>query len=244
LQERLEHIKGKNVFLWYHDGGWSHIRTFCLAYAARSNRVWIGNPMINDFDFSVFPEGQPVPHPDDLSDGLVVLTGDGCPIQPSSLSGARLLWFNRSYKLWDTEGCRFATIIGVRNQNSVEGSKAGMFFWMGKGTTIVTVYATNPGVVLLSADFSPGPSLPSSNQRTVLVQNEAVGHRQTVTITGGGQVLEVPVVAGANRVLLTPLDVPTLTRLPSGDDRPLLVGVGGLTAQWQQAGLSRPGEPH
>jgi hypothetical protein len=82
--------------------------------------------------------------------------------------------------------------------------------------------------VVLAGYFSRGPSLPGKADREILVQPEHGSERIMRITADAPQSISIPVQAGQTRVMLRALDKPTLTVLPNGDHRPLLVGIRGL----------------
>jgi hypothetical protein len=139
----------------------------------------------------------------------------------------QMVWSGGPYRLWRPKSTYWATITDITNANGLEQLDGEQFFWVGQGPTVIRVLAAHTGVLQLSANMLPGPSLPERSERIIqLAANGAIS--QTVTIANGHQVLEVPVVAGENTITLTALDKPSMATTNGSDARPLLLGVKGL----------------
>jgi hypothetical protein len=146
---------------------------------------------------------------------------------PGSCS-MNLQWTGGPYRLWEaTKGnCVFASKPINPNGLEVWGGEEG--FWMGKGNTELRLLSSYNGQALIQGYFSLGPSLPDKPSRHILISTDH-GYETNVTIEKNGlQVYSIPVVVGINRITMKPLDEPSLSVLPNGDSRPLLVGVRGL----------------
>jgi hypothetical protein len=129
------------------------------------------------------------------------------------------------------------SIEQVENPNGIERLDGKEFFWMGKDHTTIKVWSAAPGRLLLSAHFIPGPSLPRMTTRQVDIATDH-GYRETHAIFAGDQTIDLPIEAGETVITLTPLDTPTVLRLPNGDTRPLVLGVQGLQAQFDMSSHS------
>jgi hypothetical protein len=123
-----------------------------------------------------------------------------------------------------------ATLEQVQNPYGVEPHTGEPLFWMGSAPTKIRVYALRAGQLSLQARFMPGPSLPETKLRRVLVQSDT-GYLAHVSITGGEQRIELPIQPGMTTITLTVLDTPTVAKLASSDKRILLLGVKGLTVR-------------
>jgi hypothetical protein len=123
-----------------------------------------------------------------------------------------------------------ATLVQVQNPYGIEQLDGEPFFWMGREPTKIQVYALHAGQLALQARFLPGPSLPETGIRRVLVESDT-GHREQVSITRGEQRIKVPVQSGTTTITLTVLDTPTVAKLASGNPRTLLLGVQRLTVR-------------
>jgi hypothetical protein len=231
LQEQLERLSGQDLFLWYADDSicGSHVAHGWLAYSARHNRLWLGNPLVNDYFLEEEADSRRSLDLTELPKELIVLTGQGCPLRPTDLPAARLLWGNRSYQLWRTSGLRLAVLGGVADAHGLNGTGVPSRFWM-SGSATLTLWTNVAGRVVLSADVTLGPSLPPNALRRMRIDNPARGYCGTVTLTGGPVEVEVPVAVGLNKVVLTPLDTPWLGGVPAGTP-PALFLIAGLRAR-------------
>lgn len=138
------------------------------------------------------------------------------------------LWTNRVSALWKLPGEHWIVVSGLQNANGIEdwGGEGG--FWLGQGDTEIRLLSAKAGWVVMRAHFIRGPSLPEKLDRQILVFTNR-GYNSTMTIAEDGpHTIVVPVVAGRNRLVLRPLEQPSLPVLPNGDTRPLLLGIRGL----------------
>jgi hypothetical protein len=146
--------------------------------------------------------------------------------------GQRLVWSGGPYRLYQAGPSGIALITGIQNANGVEAIEGKRFFWMGRGNTTVDVFASRGGLLALEADFRPGPSVEGKPERTVHVTGPT-GDRHTVTLTEGKGTFAVPVAAGRNSIVLSPVDVPDAGPVTNGDARPLVLGVLDLRVSLQ-----------
>jgi len=145
-----------------------------------------------------------------------------------SFPQATMLWSGGPYYLWRLTDHDWIFVSDIQNGNGIEHWGGGRGFWLGKGDTEIHLISAEAGQVMINCRFIPGPSLPDKPERKMLIFTDQ-GYQTTITIVAdGSQALLIPVTAGRNRLFFRPLDKPTLTRLPNGDTRPLLVGVRGL----------------
>jgi multidrug efflux pump subunit AcrA (membrane-fusion protein) len=102
-------------------------------------------------------------------------------------------------------------------------------FWIG-GKQETEIWVTSPrnGKEVLTGFFSAGPSLPGNPRRRLLLSAPNCDERRLVLPKDGWCRITVPVSTGPNRITLRALDEPTLSQLPNGDSRPLLIRVRGL----------------
>jgi hypothetical protein len=122
---------------------------------------------------------------------------------------------------------RLAAIAGIENLNGIEQTENGeQFLWIGQGDTVINVVSYKAGTVALEGYFLPGPSLPETAVRRLLVRTDQDYEKEETLTDEGDRVISVPVVEGITRIVLHPLDKPT-AQLPN-DPRPLLLGVQGL----------------
>ena len=156
--------------------------------------------------------------PFDISTASYVLSDDG------RADGRDVVWQNSYFVLWRLPTSGASILVGVANPNGIERLNGRSFYWIGQDETIIDVLATADGVAALSASFLRGPSLPNAPYRRLRIAT-ASGESRTFTIArDGAQSLIVPVRRGRNRLVVRPLDTPTVLY-----PRPLLVGMEGLS---------------
>jgi hypothetical protein len=131
-------------------------------------------------------------------------------------------------------GQRRVVVRHIDNRNGLEQVDGQPFFWMGDGDTVITVEANEPGIVRLAAEFVLGPSVSSGATRRVAVTT-ATGHHSEVTLRSGRNSIGAPVRAGANRIILRPLDSSDNAVTGAGDRRPLVLGVRDLQVLFDRA---------
>lgn len=150
------------------------------------------------------------------------------------------VWSGGPYFLWEVKGKNWVLIGHIKNENGLEtwGGEPG--FWIGKGETEISLYSSQEGEAALEAFFIRGPSSPEKKTRTLLVLSGG-GYKEVLTFHQDELLrMKIPVLPGQNRVILRALDKPTLLILPSGDSRPMLVGIRGLRAGLIAKGPIRP----
>ena len=156
--------------------------------------------------------------PVEITAGSYVLSDDG------RADGRDVVWQTSHFVLWRIPTSGAPMLVGVSNPNGTERLNGRSFYWIGQGETIIDVLATADGAAALSASFVRGPSLPEVPVRRLRIAT-ATGESRTFTIArDGAQSLIVPVRRGLNRLVVRPLDTPTVLY-----PRPLLVGMEGLT---------------
>jgi len=135
-------------------------------------------------------------------------------------------------------------LAGLTNPNGLETVNGKPFFWIGAGTTCATLKASAPGWARVSFTAQPGPSLPETPRRRLLVSAKA-GHRPQVLTVDGTQRVSVVVAVdtGLNEACFTPLDRPTVTRMSNGDTRPLLIGASEPRVEPAPAAAEPPASP-
>ena len=104
------------------------------------------------------------------------------------------------------------------------------FFYLGgKEETEISITSPRNGKVVLTGFFSAGPSIPGNPRRRFLLSSQNSHKRQLVLPKDGWCRITVPVSAGTNRITLRALDEPTPAQQPTGETRPLLIMVRGLS---------------
>ena len=120
-------------------------------------------------------------------------------------------------------------LIGIDNKNGLEQSPGLPFFWMGNGSTLLRLRASRSLDVDLAADFMLGPSVAATVPfRRLRFTGPGFKNPIDIAITGGPMTTRIPVEQGETVVSMEALDPPTILRQPSGDRRPLILGVRGL----------------
>ena len=145
-----------------------------------------------------------------------------------SFPQSSLLWEGGPYYLWKLKDSRWLQPTEIRNPNGLEKLSGKPFFWIGKGDTEIDLLSTENGTAVISAEFLLGPSLPDKPDRRLVLLTDKGYQANIIIAKNGPQEITVPVVRGENRVILHPLDRPSVSITGSGDKRPLLIGVRGL----------------
>lgn len=160
----------------------------------------------------------------ELTDIRYVLTDDTAFLM---FPPTEMMWSGGPYRLWKLAD-KWLVISAIRNPNGVENWGGTRGFWIGKGDTEIELISSKNGQVIIEGQFIRGPSLPERSDRRMLIFS-AQGYQTSVSIVENGRpTLSVPVSLGKNQIFFRALDQPTLTRLPDGDTRPLLLDVYGL----------------
>ncbi len=217
LADRLQSLRGRNVFYAsenVYSGYW-------VTYYARHNKLYAIDPQP---PFAVPYDPGPLP-PDCL-----YLTRLDYPtlLPPNWLDERRVEWRSGPYVLWTPLHDDWAYLAHVVNPNGYDRPAPADFLWLGGPETTLRVLAGRSGGLRIRATCEPGPSLPGVAERTILLKGEE-GFSSRVVVREGPHDFLVPVKRGLNRISLQALDAPTLPRLPSGEARPLLLGVKDLS---------------
>src|SRR5262249_16754510 len=88
-------------------------------------------------------------------------------------------------------------LLSVRNPNWFDASPD-LFFWMGGEATRLRLFAPADGQIVLTAEFTMGPSLPEQTKRRVEVRSSASAQVEQVVLTASKQEIRVPVRQGIN----------------------------------------------
>jgi hypothetical protein len=116
-------------------------------------------------------------------------------------------------------------LLGISNPNGFEVVNKRPFFWIGGGNTYINLRSSRPGVVVLTLNCEPGPSLPETRDRRLLI-TAPPGFSETLKIDEYPNAsFAVPVREGITQICFQPLDTPTAAVLPNSDSRQLLIGV-------------------
>ena len=139
-----------------------------------------------------------------------------------------LLWEGGPYYLWRLRESLWIQPTEIRNPNGLERLSGKPFFWIGKGDTEIDLLSTANGNATIFAEFLLGPSLPDKPDRRLLLLTDKGYQANIIIAKNGPQEITVPVIKGKNRIILQPLDRPSVAVTGNGDRRPLLIGVRGL----------------
>jgi hypothetical protein len=146
------------------------------------------------------------------------------PSHPNADAVARL--FAQRWTTSPAAADQSIRIAAIQNPNGLETLNGRSFFWIGQGVSCVSLKAGTAGWARLSFVATPGPSLPQTPRRRLLVTSTAAPQSAVVVVEGGGPFsVVVPIASGMTEACLTPLDRPTVARQANGDLRPLLLGV-------------------
>jgi len=141
----------------------------------------------------------------------------------------QLVWSGGPYRLWHANDAGWMTITHITDKLGFEqGAGEHKAFWLTQDLVNVHVISSSEARVFLQGDFVPGPSLPDTTLRTVSVATDH-GFQQVVSLRPGMQAISLPVGMGETIVTLKVLDAPTLSILPNGDPRALLLGASNLS---------------
>lgn len=114
----------------------------------------------------------------------------------------------------------------IENPNGIENIENKTLMWIGKGETILTVVSNRNGFGVIRGSFIPGPSIPESQERRLIIKSL----NMNTEITIGNRVAEivVPLRTGVNTIILNAPESPTIDILPNGDRRRLILGIQNL----------------
>jgi len=117
-------------------------------------------------------------------------------------------------------------LAAAENPNGLERTPEGTpFLWLGGRTTTIWVAAPTDRTAILAGNWQLGPSLPEKSDRTLEVTNSDHGTASRVKIQRTSAGVSLQLRRGLNRFTLRVLDQPSLSSLPNGDTRPLLLGL-------------------
>lgn len=126
-------------------------------------------------------------------------------------------------------------LLNLHNPNGLETDSQGVrSFWLGGGPTAILLYSPTNGYVAFEGQFTMGPSLPERSYREITVQSDPASFAQALTVREDTQGIRLPVHQGLNEVSIQVDDQPSLSVLPNGDTRPLLLWIHDLTFHLEQ----------
>jgi len=148
-----------------------------------------------------------------------------------SFPQSSLVWAGGPYYLWNLKKDRWIKLTGIKNRNGLETIDGQPFFWIGKSDTEIHLLSTRNGTAVIHGDFILGPSLPDKPDRHLLVLTDK-GYQSYITISKNGpHSISVPIHIGKVRIILRPLDRPSVAVTGNNDPRPLLLGVRRLSVR-------------
>jgi hypothetical protein len=225
LQAKLSALRNERVFISIHDDTWSHgFVNAWLAYFARHNRVWLGNPSLNDVDLQVWPELRDVIDPPGFSRDMLVLTHADMPLPALFSPPATRIWSSGAYELWRPTG-DWIYPSRIDNPNGVDGLAPKPRLWLGGGAATIRLFASRDGELQLIADVVSGPGL--QGQVHPVRVSEQIGDSTVLHLAEGPNALAIQVRGGLNVIRLEPLGRAVLP-LPGADQRPLVVALNEL----------------
>ena len=126
----------------------------------------------------------------------------------------------------------FPFLIQISSPNGMEpdASTGQTSFWIGDKPVTIQVNSPTAGTAVLTGQFFPGPSLRSTELRTVRLSGEALQNPIEHTISGETTDLRFPVQPGVNNLQITCISRPDST--VEGDPRTLLLRVVGPNVQF------------
>jgi hypothetical protein len=140
-----------------------------------------------------------------------------------SCQGHQKLWRHGPYILWARDQTKFVAYVnGIENPNGMDREADGLSAWLGGEAARITMWSDATTDALLDFRVAPGPSLPQSPIRTLTASQE--GRSKLFVISEPVEYrLPVALKAGISELRLAVAEAPTLTVLPNGDPRPLMV---------------------
>jgi len=133
------------------------------------------------------------------------------------------IWRNEKFSLVPFSDTSFAPIVALDVPNGIENVDGARFVWLSNKSSSFLVDSPKEGQAILWArKILCGPSRPNDRVRTVIVQADTGTYEKRVE-----DVFSIPLTLkkGVNTILLSCRELPTLTLLPNGDQRTLLIGL-------------------
>lgn len=147
------------------------------------------------------------------------------------VKGAEDLWTSGAYRLWALPVGPWILIAAINNPNGIENWAGTTGFWVGNRDTEIQLVSSSAGEASLEGVVTRGPSLPGAPDRHLVLATDQ--GTQALDIAGDGVLaLRFHVAKGRNWITLRALDLPTVSVMPNGDTRPLIVGVRGLSIEF------------
>lgn len=234
LQDFAEGLHDRNIYFDQTDETWdTGFVNAWLSYFTRHNRIWLGNSHLSGTDVATIPEARDLLDLHALPTDILILT-DRLRSEVPLPSQHSVIWSSDTYVLWQPDARAWLIPLAIDNPNGLEHAGLEPFYWIGPKPLSLRVIVRQAGQLVLTARFVPGPSLPGSSARRLLVTTDQ-GYRQTIALAGGEQQIGLPAEPGVLRVELQGLDQATVLQQPNGDTRTLLVGVQQLRIEQRPA---------
>lgn len=136
-----------------------------------------------------------------------------------------LLWNGDRYKLWRIDTVDWAFLVDIQNPNGMENWNGRTGFWLGQKETVLSVITSKSGKVFLSAEFSLGPSLSKQRGCEFTITTDKGYRALEKILIPGPCLIPLPLEAGRNQIVLTPINQPDSLTQPNGDNRIMLIGM-------------------
>jgi hypothetical protein len=230
LEQQLQQVRGKDILYCTRDGVNGSFQDWWIGYFARYNRAWSAN-----YYFQTRAARHRAAAMRDLADPrtcpknclFLSRTNSAFFVPAEGFERHHVEWRAGDFVLWSPADDDWVLLTGL----GVPGDRVQFeppLFWLGGPEPAdLRLLSGRDGTVVLRAQFRPGPSRPEGQHWTVEVRHEATGWCSRQAVNQGVQEISVPVCAGVNRYDVRVLDAPSLGKQPSGDDRPMVLGVGG-----------------
>ena len=220
LMERLAITRDENIVFAAFDGSWNRgLLNGWIAYYARYNKLWLGNPNINDTDMTLLPDLRDVVAPQTFPSDILVLTTPDTPFPATIPATTESVWASGRFALWRTKPWVYP--ISLDNPNGMDGDPARRTYWLGGGPSRLRLFASDGGVMSAIVNVSVAESVPGTTHR-VRVSTESTDG--IVTLSSGVNVFEIAVRAGANDIEFEALQEAPPS-IPGKDGRPLVIGL-------------------
>ena len=115
--------------------------------------------------------------------------------------------------------------LAISNRYGIEKWNGKIGFWVGKDPALITVVSSADASVEFAAHFIPGPSLPEKQSRDLRITLNNGPSSNVYTVANEQKGFPFQVNRGENSISIEAIDQPTLTKLPNGDTRTLLIGL-------------------
>jgi len=135
----------------------------------------------------------------------------------------REIWRHGPYVLWVRDKTQpVAFVSAIQHPNGLDREQGSLAIWLGGIAAKIEIWSDTATDAFLSADLAPGPSRPETTTRTVITSQAKWS--QSVVISNSTTYRQlVHLVNGISHAEIGVEEPPSLTVLPSGDPRPLMV---------------------